>query len=243
MNIRKFIAFSLVTLCVLSLSGCYETFLSSREYHSPKYSTYIYQLYEQNTEASPNKRPQLQQVQLPIRIGVAQIGEYTPSKVMLDELQKNPRLFSHIESLPTEVDRERNTYYQPEQKETPKQDSTKDIAKMIGLAQDLGVDYIFLYGGTVDISAKSNLWSVFDITIVGAYILPGYDYKAAGRASGALIDVRTQKVIFMVSAEDSLTASRATAMTSGYEDTVLDKVKTRLTKLIAKQFIDKMASL
>jgi len=184
----------LMAVMVLGVSGCYGTGLSLREKGSMNYSNFIYGLYGKDFVSSqPVKR-----IHKPIKLAVAQVGENTPPATMLEKLKKESHAISKVVVLPAGGD-ESNPYYSSDKK--PDSESfEKKMEKMRQLAKDLDTDYIFLFGGSADIGETQSWLGFWDITLIGAFIIPSHDIIAEGRATGALIDVESGRPVFAVNA-------------------------------------------
>ena len=71
------------------------------------------------------------------------------------------------------------------------------------IARQMGMDHLLLVGGTIDQVTKENGLSLLDLTIVGAFVVPSKQVDAEAKASGALIDLSTGRVLLFASADAS----------------------------------------
>jgi hypothetical protein len=227
------IAGLIVMTCLIS--GCYTTGLSLREVGRFNYSNFIYGLYGDQTVS----KKETSMLRKPIKLAVAQVGENAPPRIMLDKLKNEKSMISLLETIP--VGGMERGYYGSDQKEIDKNDFQQQMVKMRQLTKDLGADYLFIFGGSADYGYAPNLLQVFDITIVGAYVLPSVKHMAEGRASGALIDVNDGRVIFVVDAESKLTKHTPSYL-NYYEgnDQILVQLRNDLVSNLSDKFIDKL---
>jgi len=185
-----------------AVAGCASTGLSYREspgrsYPSELRSMYAYAPYEPGTGQAP-ARPVFHG---PARLTVAQVGEVAPPPSMIDTLSAERALFARVEGIPAG-----NDIGGPAQ-QTPQQHAPANATRvpsamdwMLNYARQSGADYLLVYGGTMDTSEHQGALSMLDLTVVGAFIVPGHEVKATCRAAGVLIEVPTGHVVANVSA-------------------------------------------
>jgi hypothetical protein len=216
-----------VLFLLVFLSGCYSTGLSVREKGSLNYSNFVYGLYN-NSSADENN---LKKIDFPISLGVAQIGEAKAPKLFIDKLKENSLLITKIVSMPSGAGYE---------------ESEEGSKKMRSLAQDLGVDYIFIFGGSADFRSTQNWTGVFDITIIGGFIFPSNAVTIEGKTSGALVDAKSGRVILIVDEEGTLKESVATYKlqsfncSGGYADEMFAKLRDDLVLGLSEKLINKL---
>ncbi len=233
---KKNINLILLGFIMVLLSGCNTTGLSMRERGSFNYSNFIYGLYDKENAVEKEKK----NVNKPIKLAVAQVGENTPSQTVIDQLMDERHLFSKVVSLP--VGGAEPQYYGNEKTDNTVKFEEK-MVRMRRLAKDLDVDYIFLFGGSADYGSTPNWLQMFDLTIVGGFILPSNKINAEGRAAGALIDVATGQVILIVNSEAKKQESVPTFMVDGQQEKVVVKLRDDLVTSLTKEFVEKMYSL
>ena len=225
-----------ILICaVLVISGCNTTGLSMRENGSFNYSNFIYGLYDKDNNAKNEKR----NIKKPVKLAVAQVGENSPPQAILDRLGEEPQLFSSIISLPAGG----GPRYYGDARDNNNAEFEERMVKMRKLAHDLDTDYIFLFGGSADYGSTANWLQFFDITLIGGFLLPSNQINAEGRAAGALIDVATGQVIFMVNSEAKKQESAATFNVYERQDKVVVKLRDELVSSLGEEFLDKMYSL
>ncbi len=227
----------ILALAVL-LSGCYTTGLSVRENSHANYTSYLYALYDghfsdqeiQQSRATPKR------VNLPATLAVAQVGEVAPPQAMIEQLARDRALFSAVQGIPAV--RDPNATRPPEV--SLKEEVRDQVRQMRRFAADLGMDYLFLYGGTIDVGETATGATILDWTIIGAYV-PTHKVHAVGRASGALVDIATGQVLFMVTAEDELKTYESTmARSYGTSDAYLTQVRESLIPKLTEALLAKV---
>lgn len=233
---RKILSLFLIFGITFFVTGCYTTGLSTREKGSFNYSNLIYGLYKENNAVS---RSEMREMRRPIKLAIAQVGEATPPKVMLDHLVKETQLISEIVVLPAGGNE--NSGYQDKTDSDPKEFHQK-MQNMRELAKDLGADYIFLFGGSIDSGAYSTWLQLFDLTLVGAFVIPSVVTEAEGRAFGALIDVQSGRVIFTVNAEAKEKKTTPSYMVNYQADErVLVTLRNDLVIQLSEKFLEKLS--
>ena len=81
---------------VFVMTGCTGTGLSLRERGSFNYSNFVYGLYDKEGAPKSEKR----NVNRPIKLAVAQVGENAPPQSLIDKLRGEHNLFSQVIPLP-----------------------------------------------------------------------------------------------------------------------------------------------
>ncbi|HSV43233.1 MAG TPA: hypothetical protein VLJ10_01635 [Candidatus Bathyarchaeia archaeon] len=188
---------------VMVCSGCYTTGLSMHETGKYNYSNFVYSLYEGRQTSS---RKQIT-FNSPIKLGVAQVGESSVHSVMMDALEEEKGLFTKVVSLP--LGGIQGNRYGSDHQDINISDR---VRKLCLLAEDMGLDYVFLFGGSAESGQQTMLPAILDITIVGMFIVPSQKVVLESKASGALIDVKDRSVIFMVSADQKVKKMYPTAL-------------------------------
>jgi hypothetical protein len=191
------------------MAGCQQAGLSPREVsgvnasRQPGYSNYVYALYNEG-DAVLAARPI---IRTPLRVGVVQLGEVAPPQRLLEELRRHSDLIAAAQPMPGifQVDQPAASYSNDPKVFASEVESQarRHISQMRHYARDLGLDYVLLIGGTVDYGSSSNGLSVLDLTLVGAFVVPSKELGATGRASGALIDVASGRMMLAVTSEAS----------------------------------------
>ncbi len=182
----------LLALITLVAAGCNTTGLSVREKGQYNYSSMLYSMYDNETMQSNGR----EDITGPIRLAVAQIGETAAPEKMIENFKDERSMIKEVMSIPASGIKLNNNG----SAENP-EDAYSQFTKMRRLAKHLGADYLFVFGGAADYETTNNFLSFFDMTVIGAYILPSQKHTAEGKASGALINVRTGQVAFLVSSE------------------------------------------
>jgi hypothetical protein len=171
-------------------------------------------------------------LRLPARAAVIEIGEVAPPAAMVRRYRERSDLFADVEPLTDLGDTCDST-----PKISPK--SLEAIRKAAG---GMGLDYVLIYGGTVQTARMATPLEVFNWTILGAWIVPSIQLTATGRSAGALIDVRTGRIVFTVSDDASAGTLQPTASASGADEPLRAGVKEKLNTLMAEATIGRMAA-
>jgi hypothetical protein len=229
------------SLSVAALAGCESTGLSPREAAGRNFSSYVYSLDAptQSADAPPAK------LVLPSRLAVAQVGEVAPPTSFLNKLRSRPGLFSRVEGISgaVGVEPEDRSHDDADSTITTESQAQREVARMQRIARQMGMDHLLLVGGTIDQVTKENGLSLLDLTIVGAFVVPSKQVDAEAKASGALIDLSTGRVLLFASA-DASKGRLASSMTqeSGEIDVMRaarDEVLARLAGQVIEQCEDR----
>ena len=221
--------FSLILpLCAL-ITGC-----TGGHYHqqvpAQTYPTFIMSLYD-DARPRPATPPTA-----PMRVAVAQVGELVPPQAMLDHLRQNKAMFQRVEGIPAVFDDYSQSGALPT---TPKQITRDRVARLQRMTQDLGLDYLFIYGDTVSNYTRENPLQLLDLTIVGAFVIPSRQVRATGKAAGALIDAKTGSVIFIASADTEQSKMATNSNQEGETTKVVQNARESLTLRLADQLISR----
>jgi hypothetical protein len=225
---------SMLTLVAIGLvTGCEATGLSPGERAGADYSHYILSL-----QPGQSHNP-TQTLTAPIHLAVAQVGETAPSRKMLDKLKGQNALIASTVGLPL-PDGPEQRYANYNQAKTSSMDYSARVKSVCSLAQAAGAKYVFLFGGNVDSWRKNNFLTVFDLTIVGAFIVPSSKIEMEGKAAGTLIDAATAEPVFFVSVDaqasemtpDYLAEGKTEDMRAQLRDELIDKLTAELLNKI-----------
>ena len=158
----------------------------------------------------------------PISVAVVQIGEVAPPEAAIRAFEDRPDLFARVDPLAG-----RGTQ--------ACQANDDDLATYRAAAANLGDDYLLVYGGTLDDQRVATALSVFDLTIVGCFVVPSEQVTVTGRAAGSLVDVRTGRLAFNVTADASAGTFQPAATASGVGPPLAEAVRRELEeKLVAR---------
>ena len=219
MHKRIMAAVAATATALATAAGCESGGLSMRESGANTQSNYLASMYGGDALArmaatQPDARRGFAG---PAVLAVAQVGETSAPLPMLDALRKQPSLFARVESVPAlgNAGPYRQQYGGVDASDEA---IRRQIDALRGLSSAVGADYLLLMGGTCDTSSGSTPLSVFNLTIVGMFIVPSERAQATMKASGALIDVRTGQLVALRSAE--LTRERLLPYASAESDGV-----------------------
>ena len=225
------------SLVGMLLSGCLSTGLSTRETPSQNYSVYLYSLYPDEKNVEPNSRPKLV---LPAEIAVAQIGEVAPPQEMMEMLRKETKFFRSVEGIPGVFELDRHSALSQEKSGEIQALAQTQTQQMKRLARDLGMDYLFLYGGSIDYGSRQTGLGILDLTLIGSYVVPSQEIKGTARASGALVELNSGRVVFVVSAESELQKYATSLGLEGTQDRLLDALRRDVITKLTQVFLQRM---
>lgn len=241
---KRVVQVSGLGVLMVALSGCTTTGLSTRETRGQNYSTFLYALYDGQEAVDSAVRPALQGVvKLPAKIAVAQIGEVAPPQRMVEALQREVGLFRMVQGIPGVFELERTDRWYGQSSEPSAEARARaqtQVTQMLRVAKDLGMDALFLYGGSIDYGTRQTELSVLDLTIVGSYLVPSQELKGTARSSGALVELASGRVVFVVSAEASAKEYAATFNVEGAHDHLLDTLREATITKLTRRFIERM---
>ena len=223
----------------LLLGGCASSGMSPRETQGRDVTAYMgaIELRPQSSVlddvGSNPDAPAAAPMRLPASIAVAQVGYVAPPDEMLERLEAEPALFRDV---------------QPINGTTPlRQYSSQDevgnhLQQMLGVARDVGADYLVVYGGTIDQFERSEPWKVLDLAIVPAFVLPSTTLKAEARSNAFVLDTTSGRPVATASAaaDDSRGATSLGRKGAGLNqmrdlrDETLDELSVRLIERFRK---------
>jgi len=232
----------------LLLGGCLPNYgLSPRETRGNDYSTLIYEglpLASTTRESSPIIPA------LPMKIGVIQAGEVAPPPSVLKILAAKTSLLSRVEALPGIYDGNdqqapvllfkpatQGVVTEADASQMNAAARRRAVDRMRALASSMGLDYLLLYGGTIDRNDSDTPLAIFNLTLVGLYLIPSREAHAQAHASAALIDVRTGRVIVLLDACSEAKCLVPYACTSNGLDGVTDAAREHAIDALAREFL------
>ena len=126
------------------------------------------------------------------RIAVGQLGEVAPPLSMLESLRKQRDIYASVQPIPAVIDVAAPPLpNQPGELGSARHQAKEHGERMRRYAAGIGADYLFLCGGTVDRATTDTAYTMANLTIVGAFVMPSQRIQANARASGSLIDVKS----------------------------------------------------
>lgn len=215
------------TVLLILAAGC-SSGQSRQMAPTQTYPTFIMSLYD-DAKPQPSTPPTA-----PMRVAVAQVGELVPPQAMLDHLRQNKAMFQRVEGIPAVFDDYSQSGAVPT---TPRQITRERVARLQRMTQDLGLDYLFIYGDTVSNYTRENPLQILDLTIVGAFVIPSRQVRATGKAAGALVDARTGSVLLIASADTEQTKMATNSNQDGETLKVVQNARESLTLRLADQLI------
>ncbi len=191
---------------IVALAGCQYEGLSPHQVSGQNYSLHALTMYDNmpETQYAPAE------LRLPARVAVAQVGEVAPVEAMLNKLRSDARIFSRVEGIPSADASEPRALGYWERSTATGSSPRDDMRKMREFARSIGCDYLLISGGEISSESAINNFSVLNLTIVGAFIIPGEDHRAEARANAVLIDLRTGRAVLSASTTESRKGAGAT---------------------------------
>jgi len=193
------IFYPLFFILALLLAGCQSSPPPKPETAPLNYSAYLYSLYD--TESTSRPAESLKEDRLTLKphavVAVARLGEFAPREALLQQLRANTNLFSRVSGIPAVLE-------VPSQSQgNAPQETVKDhIARMRQLAADMGADYLYLIGGTMQSNMRQDASGVLDLTIIGYFLVPSNRVEVDTRGSSALVDVVSGRVVSVVTEQE-----------------------------------------
>src|SRR5688500_11085642 len=139
-----------MTVLALVMVGC-QAGLSRRESPSD-FGSFVTTLYDQQNPQAPGDDGR-GALRLPARGVAAQIGEVAPPESVMSILRTEWALFSDVRGMPGSFTDQR---WHNETAEATRQRAQQQVERMRRVATDLGGDYLYVYGGTIDHDTNSN---------------------------------------------------------------------------------------
>lgn len=235
------------------ISGCATTGLSVRETPGD-FSAIALSLHDVANAGSPATPPAgpPKPASFPVRLAVAQLGEIAPPEDMLAALREQRDTFVDVQAVPSAITnynvgfiragRVGRDYSVNDAMEDRRQAIRQHVDSMRAFARDGSADYLLLFGGTVDHATTSTPLSIFDLTIVGAFIIPSKQIMAEGRAGATLIDVQTGRSVMTFNAQAKGDRMAATASRDHSELKLVRSLCDDLTRDLAKQITQRIRS-
>jgi hypothetical protein len=234
MNImNKIMQSATAVVMVGSVTGCETTGLSPREHSGLDYPGYILNLQTDRTNAPPQKPV------LPIHLAIAQIGETAPPQTMLDDLEVKPELIVSAVGLPLPADS--GNYFGYKQAGQATGDYATRVKAVCNLASAAGANCVFLIGGTVDSWTRENSLGMFDLALVGGWIIPGTKISIEGKGAGTLIEAATGQPVFCVNAEYKESALSPDYLSGGKTMDMRVQAQDEFVKTLSNMLLKKLA--
>lgn len=195
-------------LVLLLLSGCQSPPpKQAATAPSLNYTAYLYSLYD--TEVVGTLRESVKEDRLEFKAGsslvVARLGEYAPREPLLQSLRHHTNLFSRVTGIPAmwQVTAEPVGGSQPD-KNAARNAIREHLIKMRQLAGDIGGEYLYLLDGQSRAISDQTPLGVFDLTIIGYFVVGSHRTEVESRGSGALVDIRSGRALVVVTEQQKL---------------------------------------
>jgi hypothetical protein len=236
----------IVLLIALIVAGCTSSGLSPREVRGRDYAGYVYSMYDPAVLPADKNAAQgvtaggagaeRKPLKTPAHIAVAQLGEVAPPDAMMDKLRADAATFASVQSVSALVDAGAQHVPTPRPQDHSTQQSAQSHAeRMRRYAADLGADYLFLYGGTLDQSQVSTPMAAMNLTVIGAFLVPSQKLDADVKAAGSLVDVKSGRVVLSVSADGRESRTSPSIGVKASERSMLLELKHDVIEKLATQ--------
>jgi|HubBroStandDraft_1064217.scaffolds.fasta_scaffold132019_2 hypothetical protein len=229
---KKIIPCAIAVTAICALTGCETTGLSPRETSGVSYPNYVLSLPSSGTNT-------LTKISTPIRLALVQVGETAPPDSMIDKLAAQKTLVVSVMGLPLPGDAGNFPIYTRASAQGP--DYAGRVKAICNAARTTGADYVFLFGGSMDSWQENNSLSVFDLTIVGGFLVPDVKIHIEGKGAGTLISTTTYQPIFFVDASVTSVDSSPDFLADGKTMTLRAKDRDELANKLSDQFLNKLA--
>ncbi|MDD3276057.1 MAG: hypothetical protein PHP93_03290, partial [Kiritimatiellales bacterium] len=177
-------------------------------------------------------------IRLPIRLGVAQIGETAPPNELINALKRHRNLIADVVELPLAGDPNSNRYYY----QKPDVNTGDLIRKQAGtlrkLGQQMGADYILVIGGNIDSHVEARPVQALDLAILPGFIIPSQTIEMTARAGGAFINAKNGRVEFLLTTTSETTNSCPTF----YVDQKMEEMAIEQRSTLSKQLAEELAA-
>jgi hypothetical protein len=253
---RRLRTASIAALLAAGVIGCESDGLSLRETPGRDSGTYAYAMRAADVaapdvvgmveaggdeRAAPAKRPTL-----PAKLAVAQLGELAPPAEMIEQLRGDTKAFARIEPI-SGVAPSRSPEIQhpdrraPEQTTATEQRDAREHARVMRrYARELGDDYLFLFGGTVDQATTDTPLTAANATIIGMFVVPSEKIEAQVKAAGTLVEAATGKVVLSVSADATGERMTPRVARDGDQIKLLKSLRDEVTRKLTAQLRERV---
>lgn len=230
-------------LPLAAMAGCYSHDVSPRESSGRDFSSYLYSL-DTPINATADARPG--RLVLPARLAVAQIGEVAPPTRFLEALRGHADLFARVDAISgvPGIQYERGRYDRSALNckdgtapVPPDELARQEMGRMQRVAREMGMGHLLLIGGTMDQTTKENGLAILDLTIIGAFVVPSKQVDAEAKASGALIDLESGRVVLFASADATRARPASTATQGAGEIDVMREARDEVLNKLAGQVV------
>jgi hypothetical protein len=226
----------IIVTCGLLLSGCAASKLSVRETDGRDLTAYMSAVRVSSFDQTASAQP----AALPASIAIAQVGEVAPPDEMLDTLREQTDLFTDVQGISGDDPRGRLYRF------SDKNDAAAvsgHLESMLSFASNIGADYLVVYGGTIDASEGGTPLRLLDLTIVGAFILPGHELVAEAKASAIVLDVRSGLPLTTATASDDSRRFSSSVGLSGARAKQMRSLRDSTINEMTEQLIERFSKL
>jgi hypothetical protein len=225
---------SLLSVLALTCCGCGGDGLSPREsYNQPLGAEYQQRDSSRSGESSTTTVPTgpltvvaQTPIHLPLQVAVAQVGEVAPPESMLEEFRKHKDLFARVEPI-----------------SAIQCHSISQMEAVRAQTAEQGFSYLLVYGGNIDRGKTPTPLEVFNVTIIGLFVVPSDHIWANGKAVGLLIDVASGKPAMNLSVDARGSAFLPSYYSGLVDDAMNNGVRDDLIRKMTDQTIQRLSDL
>ncbi len=222
---------TLLFCALFVLAGCTHNGLSPNEGGTQTIGQYV--LWAAERQPQSTVRPAL-----PMKLGVAQVGELTPPPWMLDELAQKVDCFTVVRPVPCLFGD--NGYYSNDKAEQARAEAERRMQRVLTVARNFGLEYVYIFGGDLEYDSESNPLAVLDWTIIGAYIVPGKNVRGTAKAMGTLLKVQTGEVMLVANASAEKSTLSTWAGESSAQRHVIEALREQAMRELSAEFLRKV---
>ena len=174
-----------------------------------------------------------------------------PPQAMIDGLRAHPELFRRVTPVTGTFAGAEDTGPQQPYRTRPDGSYTQDeaavptgaeqLTRMRSIASSLGMDYLLVFGGQIEHGQQGSGLELFDLTIVGAFVIPSHGITVDGKAVGSLIDVHTGQIVMSYSAQVKGSGAAPSAFAANVEETSVLKNRDELIGKLTADVVSQMS--
>ncbi len=187
--------------------------------------------------------PRSAPVTLPVQLAVAQVGEIAPPDELLTRLSAESTVVARAAPIPWPMrDQPRYEYrgFYPQPNPSTPLDEVKLLTER---ARALGFTHLLVIGGTLDSSVSDTALNVFDLTIIGMFVVPSREVRVRGEALGGIIDTATGSLVAQVIAKANERDLAPMVVAYDQIETTAYKLEKPLSRDMATQVIEQLKRL
>lgn len=224
----------LLLMPLVLLTGCYTTGLSSRDPGGRGYDRMVYgYMNRQSPEANADTPAE---IELPVRLAVAQAGELAPPSELTEGLQAYPDTVRRV--IPLSLPAETGPHYgRRESEESIEKRFSRRVDTLLRLARDQRADQLMILGGRVESRSVKSPLEIVNLLILPCFIVPTQKVEVDAHAAALVLDVKTGGVLATLGASTSASAFRPAAYARQAHTTLAKEQKPQLAEDLAREYV------